>query len=60
MIREELREADMSHRPVRRGMRCIWCNKYRPRDGSRCYGFINSDVDECLNDGYSYYRARRA
>ena len=53
-----LPDADLSYRKVIRGMKCIWCDKYRPRDRLRCYGFINSDVDVCLEGDYSFYRTR--
>ena len=53
-----LPDADLLHRRVVRGMRCIWCNKYRPKTGFRCYGFINSDVDVCISEGYSFFHPR--
>ena len=55
---EKLKDADLAHRPVVRGMRCMWCDKYRPKSGLRCYGFINSDVDVCIGGDYSFYRGR--
>ncbi len=56
-----LKDADLSHRPVKNPMRCIYCHWYRPKENLRCFGFINSDVDDCIDNNFHYYatRARR-
>ena len=55
---EGLTDASLETIPVHRGMKCIYCRKYRPKEGFRCYGFIDEDLPECIDSEYQFFKPR--